>query len=82
MRTREAGAVDAARPHEVARMPRLSAQQRLDEERGIMPRSVVAGAVRMCTGGPDWLVNQMTEVIMRTLDKLGFEIVAKVARRD
>lgn len=82
MKLREPNAVDAPRPHDVVRMPRLSAQQRLDEERGITPRSVVEGAVRLCIGGPGWQVDQTTDVIMKALNELGFEIVAKVAKRD
>lgn len=80
--TREVNAVDAVRPQDVQRMPRLSPQQRLDEERGISPLSVVVGAVRLCIGGPDWQVVQTADVIVKALDKLGFEIVAKVAKRD
>lgn len=80
--SREPNAVDAVRPHEVQRMPRLSAQQKLDEERGISALSVVVGAVRLCIGGPEWQVVQTADVIVKALDKLGFEIVAKVAKRD
>lgn len=77
--TRHPGGVD--RPN-VNHMPRLSAQQKLDEERGITPRSVVAAAVRLCIGGPAWQIEQMTNVILLTLDKMGFEITVKVVKRD
>lgn len=79
---REGNAVDAVRPQDVQRMPRLSAQQRLDEERGISALSVVVGAVRLCIGGPEWQVVQTADVIVKALDKLGFEIVAKIAREE
>lgn len=75
-------AVDTAKPHDVVRMPRLSPQQKLDEERGITGLSVVVGAVRLCIGGPEWQVVQTADVIVKALDKLGFEIVPKVANRD
>ena len=78
---REPNAVDAPRPHDVQRMPRLSAQQKLDEERGISALSVVEGAVRLCIGGPEWQVVQTAGVIVKALDKLGFDIVPKVAKR-
>jgi phage host-nuclease inhibitor protein Gam len=68
-------------PPDITHMPRMiSPQQKLDEERGIAPESIVEGAVRLCIGGPSWQVEQMRDVIMFTLDKMGFEIVAKVAK--
>lgn len=62
-------------PPDIARMPRLSAQQKLDEERGITSRECITGALRVSIGGPEWLVNQVADVILLTLKKMGFKIV-------
>lgn len=64
-------------------MPRLSAQQKLDEERGVAttPLDVLEGGVRLGISGPEWLVKQIAQVQMRALEMLGFEIVVKVAKR-
>lgn len=67
--------VDRLATADIQRMPRLSPQQKLDAERGITPTQVVRGAVRLCIGGPDWLVTQIADVVELTLRKLGFKIV-------
>ena len=76
--------VDRITASDMQRMPLLSAQQKLDEERGIRatPRECLEGGARLGTGGPEWLVKQIAEVQLRALDMMGFEIVAKVAKRE
>lgn len=71
-------------PPDLNHMPKLtSPQQKLDEERGIVttPEDCIEGAVRLGICGPEWLVIQIRQVVMLTLDKMGFEIVVKVAKR-
>lgn len=77
-------AVDSPRSQDVQRMPRLSAQQKLDEERGISatPLECFEGAVRLGIGGPEWLVKQIAQVGMLTLQKMGYSIVPTEAKRE
>lgn len=81
MRPHQENAVDTAKPEDVQRMPRLSAQQQLDEERGISPRTIIVGALRMTIGGPAWLIEQTAELILLALVKLGYSIVPTEAKR-
>lgn len=67
--------VDSLAAADVQRMPRLSPQQKLDIERGITPTEIIRGTVRMCIGGPEWLVNQIGDIVELALRKFGFKIV-------
>ena len=53
----------------------MSAQRKLDEDRGLTPRRCIEFALFMWFPGPTWKIVKVADAIELALKKMGFKIV-------